>query len=380
MKIQSTLSMLLLLSAAALPQTACDSINKVRVATGNSTVGGGSRGERGEKGERGDKGDQGLQGESGPTGQDGSLRIYGDGSAGDLSISGTVTWDIEGPINTQFKNFTNEGTLTVPSGTVIRCQGTFTNRGTLTVTTAGMGGVVSMTGNNAIMLSPPSLGLSRRLPLTGEIRGAGSSVWGGFGGIGLSPSLAKNLLHPGIWGGGGGSGSINGVGDQGGGSLVVLARQDIINTGTINANAGNAAGNGSGGGGGGIIILASPTLVNNNEGILNANGGKGGDAFGMAGNGSGNGGGGGGGIIHLLGQSVVTTTGSISVAGGKSGRIDTKLTEAIIGGGSGGGACGGNGARGGAVLMDGTLNNMALGDGEPGIVIKTSGIDPTALF
>src|SRR5262245_28730335 len=83
----------------------------------------------------GPQGEPGDQGAAGAPGADGSVRVYGNGSAGARTISADESW-LEGgnpPANIQFTNFTIDAgvTLIIPSGTVIRCTGTFTNNGTL---------------------------------------------------------------------------------------------------------------------------------------------------------------------------------------------------------------------------------------------------------
>ena len=70
---------------------------------------------------------------NGVDGADGSIRIYGDGSAGDLLVaSGSVSLSAT---NTQYHNIqvASGALLIVPSGTVLRATGTFVNEGTVQV-------------------------------------------------------------------------------------------------------------------------------------------------------------------------------------------------------------------------------------------------------
>src|SRR5262245_58211752 len=87
----------------------------------------GSQGPPGATGATGPTGPTGATGPIGPpgaAGANGSLRIYGDGSAGDRIFSADSILAVG---NLQFHDFTvNPGvTLHIHSGTVIRCTGTF---------------------------------------------------------------------------------------------------------------------------------------------------------------------------------------------------------------------------------------------------------------
>src|SRR5262249_52424103 len=82
----------------------------------------GHDGQDGHDGQNGANGQNGQDGQNGQPGADGSLRIYGDGSLGDVQVSANQTLaDIATNGNTQFRNLviTSLGTLTVPSGTVL---------------------------------------------------------------------------------------------------------------------------------------------------------------------------------------------------------------------------------------------------------------------
>jgi hypothetical protein len=74
----------------------------------------------------------------GSQGEDGSLRVYGDGSAGALHVTSSI--DLQDP-NQQFTDITIDPgqQLFVESGAVIRCTGTFRNQGTVYVAPSGYG-------------------------------------------------------------------------------------------------------------------------------------------------------------------------------------------------------------------------------------------------
>jgi hypothetical protein len=332
----------------------------------------GPEGPTGPAGSTGPEGPPGATGPTGPTGPDGQLRIYGDGSAGKLSVTTTSSLLTLVPSgNFQFTDVTIDAgvDLAVPSGTCIRCTGTFTNHGTVLVNIGeisggqgnGAGVALLSAGNGA---SGPSLDL----------------VPGGPGGVGLSADEARLFLvvTPHAGGAGGGRFEVGlAPGGAGGGEVVVLARGGVVNstTGVIRADAENAAFVGTAGGAGGIIILASPTSVTN-AGLLVTHGGNGVDAY-AAGNIC-PGGGGGGGIVHLISPSIPSAGGTVDVAGGTggagaAGNSGTRYS------GAGGGACGGNGGYGGeAYGAPGTFLGGA-GNGNAGYSFETLE-DPTALF
>jgi hypothetical protein len=141
----------------------------------------GSQGPQGEQGPAGPEGPAGPQGEQGPAGADGQLRIYGDGSAGSLTITDEVDWCDDPPAVTMFEDLTIEetGYITAPSGMIIRCRGTFTLRGTIfTYGGASGGGQRSIDPfgdlGDAPGYSPSDPGWSRGAPGSGEIGDAGA--------------------------------------------------------------------------------------------------------------------------------------------------------------------------------------------------------------
>lgn len=349
----------------------------------NPTPGGqqgsqGDPGPQGDAGAQGAQGVQGIQGVQGLAGADGQLRVYGNGSAGAHNITaGDEDWSGNNPTtlitNLQFTDFTiaNGRTLTVPTGTVIRCTGTFTNGGAIVVNVGAAGShrnnANSTTVEGALTTANP--GVSRRAPGNGEI-GANADVQdAGFGGANVDQLTARNLVMSIPFGGGGGGTGFNGSAGAGGGSFVVLAKTGIVNTGTISAN-GSTSANG-GGGAGGIIVLASMTSVSN-TGTINANGANGADSnISLAACG-----GGGGGIIHLLAPTV--TAGTTNVTAGSGGSTATAPTNSPRSSGAGGGGCGGAGGTGSNVSTAGGTQGGTTA-AAAGYTL-TSVVDPTSLF
>jgi len=285
----------------------------------------------------------GLQvaGPPGPAGADGQLRIYGDGSAGPRTVTGDETLE---DANRQYTDFTVGAgvTLTVPSGTVIRCTGQFVNNGTIVVGTASPGAKEAVR-NSTIdsTYQPPGQGVALTAAARGELGPAGNFYFGGFGGIGLTATQARSILQPGVSAGGGGACGVF------------------------------AGGDGGGGGAGGVVVLASKARVDN-RGVLSAKGGAGG----ANGTSDGPGGGGGGGIVHLLAP-VIDDSGVVAVDGGSAGPLTATKAVGLRAGGGAGGSCGGGGGAGGSVSSDDSAQSAAPGG--VGHALKTQ-VDPTALF
>jgi hypothetical protein len=326
------------------------------------------------------QGPAGETGAQGPAGRDGSLRIYGDESAGVLNVttSGLLFADYAQDGNLQFTdiNISAGSILTVPSGTVLRASGNFNNLGTINVQTAAQGAASITAFSTGILYPanrPPQAGIAGSIAGPGEFGSSAENRFGGLGGPGMTLAEARQIFRVGRLGGGGGSILYsNGDGGDGGGTLTVLAAGNLTNAGEINANGTNGSAS-AGGGGGGIIILASPTLITQ-TGTLSATAGAGGAAFsrGAAG------GGGGGGLIHLISPSI-NATGTSAVDGGASGDIGLAgiITNNPRSGGGGGGAGIVSGGNGGTAFSN---NNGGSGfSGENGFVITTLA-NPTALF
>ncbi len=321
-----------------------------------------------------------LQGATGPQGSDGALRIYGDGSSGALTVSSSGTWSGTEALGQYTACSIATGvTLTVPTGTVIRCSGSFTNDGTIVVSNPYLGpqsGGIAASGGilpNNEGASLGGLGWGRVAASSGGYGSNTATVAGGFGGFGLAVNFAANILRPGPLGGGAGGAPVGSYGTSGGGTLTVLASGAIANSGTIRADGVSAIAGLGGGGAGGIIILASKTSVSNEAGgALEADGGDGGASNSFRASS----GGGGGGLIHIL-SPVITMTGTTSVLGGAAGDSSTNVTNSPRGGGAAGGSMVGAGGAGGSVATNNTISGTSAG-GE-GLVIQTL-TDPTSLF
>ncbi len=293
----------------------------------------GAKGDTGEKGEKGEQGIQGLTGATGPVGltgltgatgtagADGSIRIYGDGSAGDQTISANAIFNSD---NTQYENFTvmNGVTLTVPSGTVIRCSGSFFNQGNINVLPA--------------LRQHPKV--SENGQVASGLQSGGNEAVGGIGGTALPEGAAKQIIRAGFLGGGDGYKLDSEAGSSGGGNLVILCKNGISNLvgATITADGLDGGDLSRGGGGGGIVILASQSSVVN-QGTIFARGGSGAD----------------------LNSDNGSNTGYAA----------------------GGGACGGDGGDGGKVNEGLAVDNSASAgeDGTNGKVFLNP-TDPTSLY
>lgn len=304
--------------------------------------------------------------------------VYGDGSAGAKTVSADET--LSGT-NFQFTDFiVNSGvTLTVESGTVIRCSGSFTNNGTIAVSRSSFSGSDRVV-TNADTASAAGInahpGVSKRGAGDGEAGTNSSTRDYGMGGRGLTELQARALRYPGAAASGGGGKALPGgsVAVEGGGSLVVLCRSNVVNNGLIRAN-GQSSTSSGGGGAGGVIILASKTAVTNlAAGQINADGGSGAPS----GVSRGASGGGGGGIVHLLAPAA-SNLGAITVLGGSRGAAGGagSVSAAVRSGGAGGGACGGNGGDGGSVSAAGNPGSAEAG--QAGHVLLSE-IDPTGTF
>jgi len=318
-----------------------------------------------------------LIGPAGPVGAEGRSKIYGDGSAGNKTVtSGGTLADA----NMQYNDFAvhSGATLTVPSGTVIRCTGSFTNNGTIQVETGAAGGVRSGADASTIeeMSAGAHSGISTQAAAASELGNNTASRTGGRGGRGMTEVAARALrfVGPNAGGGGGCADPDNCEAGSGGGSLVILCDGPITNNGSISADGADSPLAG-GGGGGGVLILASRTSVTNSStGTISADGGDGAASD----SDQGASGGGGGGVLHLIAPMVdndgyATAVGGLAGAPGASGSVSDMLRA----GGGSGGACGGNGGDGGAVNSAGT---PAAGEnGSTGYVI-ISEQDPTGTF
>ena len=326
----------------------------------------GPTGPPGPTGPIGPTGPTGPIGPAGADGADGATIVFGTGTAGPLAISADTNWASNPPASFDFADCTiaSGATLTVPSGTVIRCDGTFTNNGTIEVLPWIAG--ERWIGNPDFI--PAVTGYAMTLPIDGL----------GGGGRPFPASILRSLIDPGFQGfgnGGQGSGAPDNDGGAAGGTLVIRASGAFDNTGTIRADGGDAPAlpttsaddAGSGGGGGGILVLISGTSVAS-AGTLSVRGGDGSDAGPADDDHAG--GGGGGGLIHVLapGASGLSSAGDIS--GGVAG---TFVTANV-------GSDGGSGGAGAGAGGDGGTDGIPARDGASGLFIETAIADPSVLF
>jgi len=302
---------------------------------------------------------------------------YGDGSAGSKTVASNEALRDS---NMQYGDFTIAAgvTLTVQSGTVIRCTGTFTNNGTIVVASGTEGGLRQGIDASSITgaTQPPEPGISTLSAAAGEAGDDTSSRIGGPGGTGISDVEGGGTLDIGVKAGGSGAAGLDTKGGDGGGGFTVLAQTAITNAGEITADGGDG-GDGAGGGGGGVIVLASAGSVTNTAGAtITADGGDGGTSSSS----QGPGGGGGGGLVHFLAPTI-TDSGAVSVGGGSAGATGAagSLTAALRTGGGGGGATAGNGGDGGIAPAGA---NADPGDGQGGVsgFFLLGEFDPTAMF
>lgn len=174
-----------------------------------------AQGAKGEKGDIGPKGDpgpkgatgaKGTKGDPGPAGIDGTFALYGDGSAGDLIVTEDTLLDES---NLQFEDIiiSSGVTLTVTSGTILRCTGSFTNNGTIEIfVLAHPGQLVSVNPDDYFnqRVIVPNRGNAKRYPYAAKITDGTSRVWGGSINYALDERASRQLLRPGLFDGGGG--------------------------------------------------------------------------------------------------------------------------------------------------------------------------------
>jgi len=308
-----------------------------------------------------------------------TVTIYGDGSAGSKTV---LTDEALTGRNHQYADFTIASgvTLTIQSGTVIRCTGSFINNGSIVVRTGTEGGdrsglSCSQSDSSLGITRAPEAGISTRQAGAGEVltNGNTSQALAGLGGDGISDVEGGGTLRIGVLAGGGGGAGIATAGGGGGGGFTVLAQTAVMNNGGITAN-GADGGDGAGGGGGGVVILASQTSVSNGSGAtITANGGGGGASTSAIGPG----GGGGGGMVHMLAPTIADN-GTVAVQGGSAGAkgMTNTVTCPVRAGGGGGGATAGGGGDGGSVVSGTPGSSQA---GSDGFSLQTL-VNPTGLF
>ncbi len=326
---------------------------------------------------------QGPTGEQGPAGDNGSLAVYGDGSAGALTVNSTVSLEtLQDDGNYQFTSCSVASgiTLSVQSGTVIRCTGAVDIQGSIVVATAtNSPGRVNLLGTDFIeaSITQPAAGNGSSAASSGEIGKAADNFSGGTGGNATSITSVPGITLGNMRHGGGGAGAPSSTGGSGGGSFALIAKGAIsIGASALISLSGGVAQNGSGGGAGGVLILASMESITQSGQIL-ASGSDGGASTATIGAG----GGGGGGIVRLISPAVTPEDGGdISINAGQNGSTVTSVVvngTSIIAGGGGGGSCGGAGGTANTVLSNGSqAGGTSGGDG----AILVTFADPTSLL
>ena len=333
----------------------------------------GPAGESGVDGANGVDGVDGVNGTDGAAGADGMDAAWGDGSAGARVISADESFDDD---NLQYTDFTVDAgvTVTVPSGTIIRCTGTATINGTINVDTAGSSGQISSLGAH----KNATQGLSALSAGNGEYGTNAANRQGGYTAPALDSSIGRSIIRPPVFAGGAGGGGYSGStsSGEGGGGFAIYCRSGITisGTGTVSAN-GGYGGNCQGGGAGGVIVLASAGTVTHTGNVRVRGSTGGGPSTYCA-----PGGGGGGGLIHILAQSISGNDGNLSASGGSgiAGQAGGTVTQSPRSGGGSGGALFGTGGQGAIAYTDGSTSVSSAGSA--GVVIKRSGFDPAGML
>jgi hypothetical protein len=267
----------------------------------------------------------------------GGRGVFGDGSDGDVTISGNTTLTSD----KFYASLTvNSGVTLSTDGWRVFVNGTLTNNGTIE-DNGGDGDDGADGGSGSPDTDQNSVG-------EGQAGGNGN----GEKGDNASPGLGGD--------GGAGGDNDNGVGGLGAGIVTeprptpytvcdALRLFDIEDENQIDGGAGGGGGKeagaaigGGGGSGGGVIMIAAKT-IDNGSGTIQANGGDGGDGETDGADVSGGGGGGGGGLVVLIYQSL--TTGTEEALGGSGGASGG-------GGGEGAATAGGNGSAGTVIKID----------------------------
>lgn len=326
-------------------------------------------GATGLAGPTGPTGDRGEQGSQGTPGRDALAAVYGDGSAGSSTISADAI--LTAP-NLQFVDFVVASgvTLTVESGTEIRCSGVFINRGSILVR----------------QVAGPQFDKPDASWTWAERRGDRVLGPSRQPGTGVSERVARSLVRPGPFGGE--TGRFNPRENDyetllgptyrvhapmGGGTLLVLAARRIVNAGRILADgeAPNIPCVSCSGAGGGIVVLAAGEEIQN-AGTISARGGAGAPDVVVSGASTPGGGGGGGGIVHLIAPRL-SQQGLVDISGGgASGTTTDRGLHAPSIQGAGSGGSGGDGPH-----YDGSF--VPAAPGERGYALETLA-SPAALF
>lgn len=310
---------------------------------------------------------------SGGGGSTPSIFYYGDGSDGNVTITGTTTLTRDmyydtltiasgGILETaMFKVFAKTA-INIQSGGKIRCNGRNGNNATGQAGAATTGALYSGTLGG----------------IAGSV-GADGSTGTNVGTLAGSSANASPTFVSGIAGGGGaggnGASSLGGAGSTntntgyreiktayhfnlfpitnqviGGGTGIYIVLQSIRGAGGGGGGAGQAGGGGGGAAErGGIVFLCSPSITHNGTiECIGGNGGNGANAVGTNAGGGGGAGGGTGGFIVTLSETF-TGSGTYNVSGGSAG---------TGGSGTGTGTAGSAGTAG----LAGAIRRLVLND------------------
>ena len=314
--------------------------------------------------------------------------FYGNGSCGDLTISQDTS--LENP-GCQYRNITIQAgaTLSVVSGSIIRCNGSFTNNGTINVAPGVIGGQIDGISSLAIIpaMQPAHPGNSTGSAGSGAIVSSATGTAAGGARSQGNNGSSTGLLVPALIGGGGG-GAAYSPGGRGGGALTILCKGLINNVGTISAVGRASTGIGSGGGAGGVVTLASQTRVVQ-TGTVSVVGGAGGDSTTLLNLGDGSllavsaGGGGAGGLIQIFAPALGIVGGANLVAGGSAGAVNDSaigISNILVGGGAGGSSIMARGGAGGTINWAAShIIDSSAGAGEAGALLSRT-IDPASIF
>lgn len=314
--------------------------------------------------------------------------FYGNGSCGDLTISQNSTFENPG---CQYRNITIQAgaTLSVVSGSIIRCNGSFTNNGTIAVAPGVVGGQIDGISSLAIIpaILPAHPGNSTGPAGSGSIVASSTGSASGGSRSQGNNGVSTGFLAPALVGGGGGGASY-GYGGRGGGALTVLCKGLINNIGTISAVGQAGAGPGAGGGAGGVVTLASQTRVVQ-TGTVSVLGGGGSNSRTLLSLGDGSqaaisaGGGGAGGLIQIFAPSLGLIGGANLVSGGSAGTVTDSaigISNILIGGGAGGSSIMARGGVGGTInWAESHSIDSNAGVGDEGAVLSRA-IDPASIF
>ncbi|HNZ02783.1 MAG TPA: hypothetical protein PLY68_09840 [Myxococcota bacterium] len=285
--------------------------------------------------------------------------VFGSGESGQLNITTPTVWNATDAarVTAQYSSITISSSLSVPSGTMLRCSGNFT----LTST----GSITVRSGYDGITFDPmnaaPGLALSTASGSNGLIS------------LKLPATEAAQIMRaPALSGTSGALGSGVITGGFGGGGLTIRAKGIVSIAGSIIADGAAGAtgvqGAGGGGGSGGFVILMSKTSISN-TGAIAARGGNGGAATQSSGGLLRSGGaGGGGGIVHMVAPAI--TAGTVHLNGGTAGANAAGGASSLDG--KGGGGLGGNGGNPG-------LDGGSSGPGEAGLQLQTVTANPENL-